>query len=123
MNDLAHKEARLNNLVGNLLRIGVLTSVIVVFIGIIIGVFRGDLVINIPEATPTENTFITYYKDLMLGETHAIIETGVLLMLFTPIMRIVFAAIAFYKEKDKLYTFLSLVVLAVIILSFSLGKG
>ncbi len=55
------------------------------------------------------------------GHATAIIETGVLLLIATPIARVVFAAVAFVAERDLLYVAVSLFVLAV--LMFGLLHG
>jgi uncharacterized membrane protein len=55
------------------------------------------------------------------GNATAIIETGVLFLIATPIARVVFAAIAFAEERDRLYLAISLFVLAV--LMFGLLHG
>ena len=43
-----------------------------------------------------------------------IIQLGVVLLIATPIIRIVFSVIAFLLEKDYLYVFLTLIVLGII---------
>jgi uncharacterized membrane protein len=58
---------------------------------------------------------------LRLGEASAIIQLGILLLVATPIARVIFAAIAFTIERDKLYVTISVTVLAVLI--FGLLKG
>ena len=47
----------------------------------------------------------------------AIIQFGLLLLIATPVARVVFAAIGFYLERDRMYTMVSLIVLAVLIFS------
>ena len=49
------------------------------------------------------------------GDAAAIIEVGILLLIATPIARVVFAAVAFAIERDRLYVGISLVVLAVLL--------
>lgn len=118
-----YRDARLNLLIGNLLRIGVLLCIIVISIGIILGIIRGDLHIanSFNKVHSSENAFITFYQGLLQLKTQSIIELGILIMLFTPILRIIFAIIGFLKEKDTLYTLLSIIVLGIIALSFFLG--
>ena len=45
----------------------------------------------------------------------AIIELGILLLVATPICRVIFAAIAFAVERDRLYVAVSVTVLAVLL--------
>jgi uncharacterized membrane protein len=51
----------------------------------------------------------------MTGDAVAIVQFGVLLLIATPIARVVFAAVGFAVERDHLYVAISLGVLAVLI--------
>ena len=50
-------------------------------------------------------------------DSRAIIQLGLLLLIATPVLRVVFAIVAFYLEKDRLYIAVSSVVLAVLLFS------
>jgi uncharacterized membrane protein len=54
------------------------------------------------------------------GESRGIIQLGLLLLIFTPISRVIFSAISFLSRKDYLYAGVSIFVLAVLI--FNLFK-
>lgn len=54
-------------------------------------------------------------------ESRGIIQLGLLLLIFTPISRVIFSAIAFLARKDYLYAGVSIFVLAVLI--FNLFKA
>jgi uncharacterized membrane protein len=56
---------------------------------------------------------------LLRLEPLAIVELGVLLLLFTPIVRIVVAVVSFAEERDLKYFLISLGVLAIVLLSIS----
>ena len=47
-----------------------------------------------------------------------IIQLGLLLLIATPVMRVVLAVVGFALERDHLYTIVSLIVLAVLMYSF-----
>ena len=49
-------------------------------------------------------------------DASAIIELGILLLVATPICRVIFAVIAFALERDRLYVAIGLTVLAVLLL-------
>lgn len=53
----------------------------------------------------------------------ATINLGLLILLLTPIARVISALIAFAIDKDKKYTLISLAVLTVLIISAVLGKS
>lgn len=60
-------------------------------------------------------------KQIFEGFIHfdslSIIQMGLLLLIATPVARVVFAVIAFFLEKDYLYVIISLIVLAILIYS------
>lgn len=53
-----------------------------------------------------------------IGHRRSVIMIGVVLLLVNPLVRVAFAAFGFAVQGDKLYTLISLVVLAVLIISF-----
>ncbi|MBB6235603.1 putative membrane protein [Pedobacter sp. AK013] len=107
-------------IVGKLLRFGVITASLVVLLGGIL-----FLIQNGTQGRPDyhifkgeENDFITFggiFIGLFSLKSMAIIQFGVLLLIITPIMRIIFSLFAFILEKDKLYVIITLIVLAIIL--------
>lgn len=53
-------------------------------------------------------------RELHSGDSNAIIQLGLLVLIATPIARVVFAALGFSLERDWFYTAVSLIVLAVL---------
>jgi uncharacterized membrane protein len=51
----------------------------------------------------------------------AIIQFGLLMLVFTPIARVLMSAVSFLMEKDYLYVVICLIVLAII--AISIGGG
>jgi uncharacterized membrane protein len=106
---------------GNLLRFGVLLSATIVLVGAVIYLSQHGL------EYPNYNTFLGEPKGLMnissiwkatlQGNGKSIIQLGLLVLIATPIARIVFSIFGFIVEKDFLYTSITLLVLAVIIFS------
>lgn len=117
---------------GMLLRIGVITAAVLVATG-------GMLVLRHPN-TPMPNYTVFHppaehasaasanvpfrsisgvFEHLSSGD--GIIALGLLVLVATPIARVIFAIIGFARERDWLYTVVSLIVLAV--LAFSLMHG
>ena len=54
---------------------------------------------------------------LARGDAAAIIQIGILLLIATPVARVAFAVIGFAIERDRLYTLVSLAILAILLLS------
>jgi len=111
-------------LVGNLLRIGVIAAMTVVIAGMILYVYHnGNERVHYSafEASGHRGGIATIFDGIAKGESSAIIELGVMLLIATPIARILFALIGYWLEKDYLYTFIALVIL--IIMAISIGTG
>ncbi|MDB5232103.1 MAG: hypothetical protein JWN76_2908 [Chitinophagaceae bacterium] len=122
------KDRSLQNVIGNLLRWGVIVSLLVVLISGFIYLLQSG------SQTPSYHLFeeggnpYTSLTDVVRGlsgsQTLAFIQLGVLILIATPIARIFFALIGFMKEKDYLYVIISLVVLGIIAASMLSGvKG
>ncbi|GAB4177100.1 MAG: hypothetical protein Fur0032_17200 [Terrimicrobiaceae bacterium] len=53
-----------------------------------------------------------------VGERRALIQVGVMVLLMTPVIRVIFAGAGFVAGRDRFYAGLSLLVLAVLVFSF-----
>ncbi len=60
---------------------------------------------------------VSIVKNAFHGEAQSIIQLGLLLLIATPIARVVLAAVGFLFERDRLYFWVSLIVLAVLLYS------
>ena len=115
------REHGLEQMIGNLLRAGVIISAIVVLTGAVIWlaehgtehadyrVFRGrsDGLTTVPAIL----------RDALALHSLGIIQLGLLLLILTPIMRVVFSAVGFAAERDWLYLTITISVLAVLLFS------
>jgi uncharacterized membrane protein len=109
-------------IIGKLLRYGVVTASTIVLLG---GVWF--LVQHGGQPMPSYHHFVgeaagfTTFKGIIAGafnlQARAIIQLGVMVLIATPILRIIFSLIGFTLEKDKLYIVITLVVLCVILFS------
>ncbi len=115
----------LNRSVGNLLRIGVILSVSVSLIGFVKLFLEGfKMPDNYEELEIThERVFHHFWKSLIHFEGMGIIQLGILLLIFTPVVRIIFALAGYLKERDFTYVIISLIVLGIILFSFLMGYG
>ncbi|RNA61903.1 DUF1634 domain-containing protein [Chryseobacterium nematophagum] len=115
----------LNRSVGNLLRLGVVLSVITSLIGFIKLFLEGFKMpkkyslLNIGSSS--EKVWGHFWNSLCKGEGMAIIQLGILLLIFTPLMRIIFALVGYLKEKDYVYVIISSIVLVIMAISFFTG--
>lgn len=58
-------------------------------------------------------------RELVRGNPLAVMQAGVLLLLLTPLVRVVMAGVAFLRERDYRYTLVSLGVLAILLISIA----
>ncbi|MBK1897457.1 DUF1634 domain-containing protein [Chryseobacterium paridis] len=115
----------LNRSVGNLLRMGVILSVVISIAGFIKLFLEGFKMpknyTSLEVGSSSEKVWGQFWDSLCKGEGMAIIQLGILVLIFTPLMRIVFALIGYLKEKDYVYVVISSIVLAIMAISFFTG--
>lgn len=115
----------LNRSVGNLLRLGVILSVAISIIGFVKLFLEGFKMPKnyslLETGSSSEKLWGQFWESLCKGEGMAIIQLGILVLIFTPLMRIVFALIGYLKEKDYIYVIISSIVLAIMAISFFTG--
>ncbi|HVW15454.1 MAG TPA: DUF1634 domain-containing protein [Mucilaginibacter sp.] len=130
--DKEHKHKRFKDtdmqiVIGWLLRIGVYVSIAVVIIGGIFFLYRHGRTVADYRSFKGIPGFVQNLGDIMhnvvLFRGQAIIQFGIILLLATPILRVIFSAIGFMLEKDYLYIFISLLVLLIIIASALSGSA
>lgn len=111
--------------IGNLLRVCVIATVVVVLFGA--GVYMPSAYTLYPEyhkfiSEPAAFRSVWGIVGLALkGDGKAIIQTGMLLLILTPILRVFVSVFAFLYEKDYMYVVLTLIVLGILIFSLSGG--
>jgi uncharacterized membrane protein len=118
---LKFDDQRMDTIMGRLLQVGVLLASAVVLAGgafyihahlgttVNYRTFAGE-----PSGLRTPKGL---WRLLMQGNPAAIIQAGVILLIATPVARVVFAVIGFTLERDRLYVAVSLTVLAVLMAS------
>ena len=121
------KDKDMQVIIGWILRAGVAISMTVVFIGGAMFLSRhGHSIADYHEFKKVPY-FIHNTSGMIEGVIHlrgqAIIQLGILLLIATPIARVVFSAIGFILEKDHLYTLITLIVLLIILLSMYSGQA
>lgn len=114
-------------LIGNVLRWGVILAMSVVFFGGIIYVFRHGHETACYQKFVGEPAFLKSIPGIFHGvrvfKGRAIIQTGILLLIATPITRVLLSIFSFLREKDYLYVVITLLVLGIITASMLSGIG
>jgi uncharacterized membrane protein len=115
----------MEQLIGQVLRLGVLISGTIAIIGGIWYLYQKGS--GVPHYTtfngePAGYTSLTgIIKGLAKGSATEIIQLGVLILIATPIVRIFFSLVSFIIEKDRLYIVITSVVLFIILFSMFAG--
>ncbi len=120
------RDRRIEIILGNALRAGVLLSAAVVLCGACVylsrhaheptgyHVFRGE---------PSEyRTIPGVIQSVLNGRGRGLIQLGLLLLIATPIARVILSIVGFAIERDHMYVAFTLIVLAVLLYSL-LGSG
>jgi uncharacterized membrane protein len=121
-------DQQVEQIIGNLLRWGVITAAAVVFLGAIVYLAGHGL----------ENTADHYHifkgepgdlrspagvvSDAWTLRGRGLIQLGLLLLIATPIARVIFSVYAFARQRDYLYVLFTLIVLAVLLFSLFYGS-
>jgi uncharacterized membrane protein len=114
-------DQRLENLIGQLLRAGVLLAAAVVLCGGILYLIqhqsrRVDYKTFFP-GTQELRTLPGIIRTAGRLDSEGIIQFGLLVLIATPIARVIMAAVGFQLQRDYLYVAVSLIVLAVLLFS------
>jgi len=112
-------------ILGTLLRAGVIISMSIVLIGGIIYLVHNKGVIADYKVFKPElskfSSIVSIFKGVLTFHGDAIVQFGVLMLIFTPIARIVFALFSFLIERDYLYVLIGLIILTIITISLNSG--
>lgn len=121
------KSARANldmeQVLGNFLRFGVITAGVVVLAGGILFLLRHASEIpdyKVFHGAPIEFRNITgIIKQTLAVHARGIIQLGCLLLIATPVIRVVLSVYGFARQRDWTYVAITLVVLAVLLYGLS----
>lgn len=121
------KDTDIQALIGNVLRAGTVISISIVFIGGIVYLYRHGQTVagyqvftGVPDFLQHPGSLITSAFNL---RGQAIIQLGIILLIATPILRVICSAVGFAIEKDYLYVGISILVLLIIFASLLNGHA
>lgn len=121
----------LEDLIGFVLLIGVLISAAIIAIGVILLIPPGndkhlllsqlfsERDVRVPGLP---KSFGAIVQGTLRGQPVAVIDIGVLLLIFTPVLRVALSAVFFAVRRDRLYAIVSTIVLLLLLLGFALRK-
>jgi uncharacterized membrane protein len=114
-------DQQVETIIGNLLRYGVLTAALVTLAGGILFLVRhgGEPAdYHVFHGEPADlRTVSGVVRDTLAGSSRGLIQLGLLLLIATPVARVLFSVYAFLRQRDYLYVVVTLIVLAVLLYS------
>ena len=120
-------DERVERILGTLLQTGVIISGIAVLIGgILYAVRYGRTPVNYQNFDPERASLRTLGEvatGALHGDGRTIIQCGLLLLIATPVSRVLFSMIAFALEGDRLYVGLTMIVFVILLYSLFGGVG
>jgi uncharacterized membrane protein len=121
------RDEKIERVIGRLLQLGVLFAALVVAIGGVLllaqyghmaadfRVFRGE-----DAALRSIGGIITA---VLHGDSRAIVQLGLVLLIATPVARVALTLGAFVAQKDRLYIFMTALVLALLLYGLVWGRA
>jgi uncharacterized membrane protein len=123
MNHKNWNDAKVEVIVGQLLISGVLLSALVVALGGLLFLLRHGGAAPHYHFFQGEPAELRSVRAILAGALHlesrAVIQLGLLLLIATPVARVIFTVVAFALEGDRPYVVITLIVLAVLLYSLS----
>ena len=116
---LSTSDARV--LIGRVLQAGVTLSAAIIVVGLVIELFEANKFSPIKlEQFP--DTFDQVWSGLLVFHARAVIATGLLVLIATPVLRVATSVVAFALERDWRFVVITLAVLGILLFSiFYLG--
>jgi uncharacterized membrane protein len=117
-------------LISNLLRIGVMLSLTLIVFGTVVTFARHPEYLSqrssfghfIEPKSPALHSLREVGTALKSFSGVSIVTLGILLLIATPAIRVGVSIFAFIYQRDRLYTFITATVFCLLLLSFVLGK-
>ena len=121
----AWSEARVEQFVASVLRVGVIVSAVITAIGGVMLLFKHGSTVADYHQFAGEPVALRSMGGVIQGVAQldplAIVQFGLIVLIATPIARVALALVAFMKQRDRLYVWVTTIVL--VVLAFSLLFG
>ena len=111
--------ARFRALVSGVLIVGVLTSAVLMTVGFVASLVVGweGSLRGLPATTLPASDFSAVGTGLRELRPIAFAQAGLLVLIATPVARVMASVVAFILERDRLYVVITIVVLAILLFS------
>lgn len=119
----AWTDERVELIIGDLLRAGVVLAAVVVVAGAIIYLLRHGNALphyRVFQGEPADLRSVSgILADALALRGRGVIQLGLLLLIATPVARVAFSVVAFALQRDRMYVVVTLIVLGVLIFSLT----
>ncbi|QBP17809.1 DUF1634 domain-containing protein [Acetilactobacillus jinshanensis] len=112
------KMDKIEIVIGNLLRAGVIISAVIMIIGFALLIITGGT--GYPAGYHPHD-FKQIFAGVIAFKPYAIMMLGIFCLILTPVLRVLVSIYSFYKEHDMLYVYITTFVMFVLAFSFWLG--
>ncbi len=120
---------RVEQIIGNLLRCGVLTSLALLVAGTLVSFFHShrygstsdDLSVLIAKGGDFERSFAWLFGGLRDFRGQALIVLGLVFLIATPLLRVAVSVVAYIIERDLIFVLITSLVLVLLVVSFLIG--
>jgi uncharacterized membrane protein len=123
---VAWTDQQIDDIIGTLLRVGVIVSALLVLLGGVLYLVRhGDMLpdYHVFRGEPTDLRDIQgIIRDALSSRARGIIQFGLLLLIATPVARVAFTILAFALQRDRIYVIVTLIVFSVLLYSLVGGQ-
>jgi uncharacterized membrane protein len=124
----AWSDEHIDQMLGNLLRIGVILASVVVLGGGVVYLWRhgAEPAVDYRDFQGPQPAFSNsvsgIWASLSVPRWSGFIQLGVLMLIATPVARVVFSLVTFAWQRDWIYVTVTLIVLAVLLYSLFAGQ-
>jgi uncharacterized membrane protein len=125
--DLLKADQKMDAIMGILLRTGVITAASIVLVGGILFLTRHKIPVtdyHVFSGEPSDlRTISGIFADVKAFHARGLIQLGLLVLIATPVARVVFSLFAFLYQKDWKYVVFTAIVLGLLLYSLFGGAG
>ena len=126
-----HEPQWVDTAISRLLRTGVVLSITIICIGVLLTFIHHPQFIRsktaLGDLTSADAVYPHHVKEVLRQirkeRGQAIVMLGLLMLIATPVARVGFSIVAFAMERDRLYTIVTIVVMAFLVFSFVIGAA
>ena len=123
--------ARIELLISTLLRVGVTLSLSIVVIGTVVSFVHHpeyrtstDELKRLTEpGAAFPHSLAAMARGIVSGSGESLVLLGLILLIATPIVRVAVSLLIFMHQRDRAFVYITCLVLALLMLSFFLGKA